>query len=253
MGNEIKKVNFELDHFLFDIMSITNDLNMVIWLEAGTLLGFMRGKNYIPWERDLDFGMWKSNFSPLIYRKLKSKLVRKKYLVSKKGSVITISKPESICHADINLYHILDKYAVVPLPFIAFTKKARLLNRIHLIINSKDIKKTLVHHKISLKKISYFFIYFSYRFIPKFIQNKLKKHLLNLLKSNSTDSTWVIPKNFFQAFSPKKFRNIDVLIPNKAESYLAYRYGLNWRVPKKDWNPLIEDGTLGLNKISEKN
>ena len=40
------------------------------------------------------------------------------------------------------------------------------------------------------------------------------------------------------------FYNIIVKVPNKPERYLAYRYGENWKVPKQDYDYMIDDKSI---------
>ena len=37
---------------------MSQKLNIKLWIEAGTLLGLERNSNFIPWEKDIDFGSW---------------------------------------------------------------------------------------------------------------------------------------------------------------------------------------------------
>ena len=60
----------ELDIILRDILNVSKNIKLKIWLEAGTLLGFMRDNNYIPWENDIDLGLWNFILTKEKYKKL---------------------------------------------------------------------------------------------------------------------------------------------------------------------------------------
>jgi hypothetical protein len=33
-------------------------------------------------------------------------------------------------------------------------------------------------------------------------------------------------------------------VPSDTEEYLRFRYGLNWRVPNRNWSTLLDDGAV---------
>lgn len=43
----------------------------------------------------------------------------------------------------------------------------------------------------------------------------------------------VVPKHFFERLNNIEFYGMGFNIPSDVEDYLAYRYGEDWRVPKK--------------------
>ena len=75
----------ELDIILRDILNVSKNIKLKIWLEAGTLLGFMRDNNYIPWENDIDLGLWNFILTKEKYKKFKKEMTKKSYIVEKNG------------------------------------------------------------------------------------------------------------------------------------------------------------------------
>ena len=49
---------------------------------------------------------------------------------------------------------------------------------------------------------------------------------------------------FLQKIKKKRFRNFTVLIPYRSSNYLKFRYGSDWKLPKSNWNPWVEDNTM---------
>ena len=58
------------------------------------------------------------------------------------------------------------------------------------------------------------------------------------------EKTVIIPFEFVDAIIDYNFYNIIVKVPNKPERYLAYRYGENWKVPKQDYDYMIDDKSI---------
>ena len=50
---------------LLDIHNICIENNLKYWIEGGTLLGAVRDKDFIPWDDDIDLGMFEEDFEKL--------------------------------------------------------------------------------------------------------------------------------------------------------------------------------------------
>ena len=73
----MNKYQNELDTYMYDIFNVSKKMNLKIWLEAGTLLGWKRNNDYIPWESDIDLGIWESSFKSQKYQKFKKHMLKK--------------------------------------------------------------------------------------------------------------------------------------------------------------------------------
>ena len=56
---ELKKIQLEI---LDTVATFCDEYNIKYWLYAGTLLGAIRHKGYIPWDDDIDLGMLKKDY-----------------------------------------------------------------------------------------------------------------------------------------------------------------------------------------------
>ena len=240
------KYQNELNLLMNDILNVTKNINLKIWLEAGTILGCLRDNDYIPWKNDIDFGSWSHLLKLNKYQKFKRMMVIKGYTISKSENVITIKKLGFKCHADINFYRKIYNKAVRPFK-APISKSGRMVYRLFNLFNSKNIFKTLQFHKISFNKILYFIIYYLFKF---FIPAKFKKKILYLLKKSikkkSVDLSWKIPFKFLNKTKKIKFKNFYVFIPHKASDYMKFRYGKNWKTPRSNWNQFTEDKSIAL-------
>ena len=74
------------DKNLVDSVKILEDIQQNYWVCHGTLLGIIRDKNLIPWDNDIDLGVWKKNLKKNIIVK---EFKKNKFLL-KKNSLIMI-------------------------------------------------------------------------------------------------------------------------------------------------------------------
>jgi len=241
----MNKYQNELDTYMNDIFNVAKKLNLKIWLEAGTLLGWKRNNDYIPWENDIDLGIWESSFKSQKYQKFKKSMLKKKYIVRKSKNLVTIRKVSFNTHADIAIYKRINNVAYMPLNIIPISKLGKFLNRLISLLSSKNIFKTLQFHKTLMIKFFYILVYFICKFLS-FIRFKkiFLKFLKKYLKKNSEDVSWEIPLKYYNKFKKVKFRNFDVYIPYENTNYLRWRYGKDWKTPRSNWSQYTEDPTL---------
>lgn len=60
---ETKEIQLEI---LSDIQRYCNEHNLTWWLDFGTLIGAVRHKGYIPWDDDIDIGMYHDDFDEFV-------------------------------------------------------------------------------------------------------------------------------------------------------------------------------------------
>jgi len=247
----MNKYHDQLDSLLKDTLSVSKSINLKIWLESGTLLGCIRDKDYIPWDEDIDFGSWSSSLNNEKYKKFKEKMIKKKYIITKIGNLITIRKPSFICYADINFFTKRDNMAVCRL-FFPTTKIGRLFGRLVFLFTSKNIFKSLQFHESLIHKIVYIFIYYIFKFfIPFKSQKKILNYLKKLKKKNSLDHSMKVPIKLLDKTRNIKFRNFTVPVPYRSSNLLKFRYGSDWKVSKPNWSPYIDDKTFVFLKKKE--
>ena len=54
----------------------------------------------------------------------------------------------------------------------------------------------------------------------------------------------VVPRHYFERFKTVKFYDMKFKVPLDAEGYLEYKYGPDWKIQKKDWDWVKEDGAV---------
>ena len=232
-----------LIYFLQQIKEVLDKYNTEFWLDCGTFLGAVRDGKFIPWEHDLDFGVFREKFPYNLQKLVKEKLSERgfKVVIYKNHMNISISKSKKT-GADISYYDIINENAIVP-----HRKPINLIGK----LLSKLYNALLdpYNHKINFKKscgtfISSIFILIS-RALPSLLRKQITKIVFIIYeKIGLKDVWWIVPSHYLTNLSTIKFYGKEFKIPFKVDDYLVYRYGRNWRIPKKDWVTERDDGAV---------
>ena len=222
---------------------ILDKYNIRFWLDCGTLLGAVREKTFLSWENDIDLGVLESEISDDLKTLLRKEFCNCgfsvyigedyiNYLSASKGSIVV----------DINFYCITGDMAIM-----------------RRLTPYSKIGWGLLFFLRALSSPYYYAIEFSEKFsqsvrsvlvmicrtLPAWIRKHLNKIIFTIYQNfGSEDTSWVVPSHYFVDLTTVKFYSMEFRVPDQTEEYLAYRYGLNWQIPKKDWITAQEDGAV---------
>jgi len=232
-----------LVYLLCEIKEVLDEEAIEFWLECGTLLGAVRDGKIIPWERDLDFSVFRVKFPYNLQILIKEKLSERGFrvIIYKNHMNISMSKSEEIW-ADINYYDIINENAIAP-----HRKPKNLLGK--LVFKFYTALLDPYNHKINFKKSYSIFISSIFILISQALPSLLRKQITKIVfiiyeKIGSKDVWWIVPSHYLTNLSTIKFYGKEFKIPFKVDDYLVYRYGRNWRIPKKDWVTERDDGAV---------
>ncbi|MFB0562330.1 MAG: LicD family protein [Candidatus Lokiarchaeia archaeon] len=235
---------------LREVKEILDKHGIEYWLDYGTLLGAVRDRRFIPWDTDIDLGVWSKDIDKLIkaYEEFHTKgylvhsFVRKYIHIFKVSS--TKKPPTKI---SFNIYDI-DKRGATIRFFINnyFMYFAWATEYILWIIsapnNIGDNPEPIPYilHRILIK-------------VSQLIFPWLRQRLMDIIerlaiKLGCENIQVIIPIQYFTNLSKIKFYSMEFNTPSPVEEYLAYRYGENWKIPKKDYVYYKEDGAIVKNK-----
>lgn len=246
--DQIKDRLFEILIF-FDSFCKKNDLQYT--LDAGTLLGAARHKDFIPWDDDIDVAMPFNDYKKLISLSKNidpnGKFVMHGYskkINNKENYIYPFLKLEnSRTMAKISIAH--DKGGawidIFPLNYVPdnqreFLKYVQKFNRLHDLIGIADAKKNENPLKASL------------RWVIRRGSNLYRNKMINLMYSLDTvkssrveDIVWAtnrehdfFPAEILEEYTTLEFRGRKFKVVKDYDKYLTIEYG-NWRkLPPKN-------------------
>jgi len=210
------------------VKNILEKKDIDFWLDTGTLLGAIREKKFIQWDKDIDIGVFYKDIKKIkeCFKELKNSGFEIFYFKIEKFIKIL----NSYCEIDLNLYDIKEGNAIKT--YYIHNKIGRIIDYLRwiLTIDKIEYKKSNAPKKFT-KKIS-----MARKKSPKIFLRPTNK-ILEILyrKIGSKKVNIEIPKKFFTTLEDIKFYNLTFKIPNNTEKYLEYRYGKDWRVPNKNY------------------
>lgn len=223
------------------IKKILDKNNINYWLDEGSLLGAVREKKLIKWDHDIDLSIWYTDFEKIkiLFDEINKTGVQAFFLEGQKH-INLLDKGYKI---DINLYHLEDNKATRI--WYTHNKLGRILDYFFWTLNVKNAE--LINSKMPLL-ITKFLVAFIKK-LPNLIKIKINKTLLNVYKNKCCKPIKMgVPSHFFKDLSTLDFYGMKFKVPKKTEEYLEYRYGKNWKTPKKDYVFHRDDNSIVKNK-----
>lgn len=237
---------------LQQVKRVLDEQGIEFWLDQGTLLGAAREGKIIPWDGDIDLGTWRENATKVVsaFRKLCDKGFWREFWVGDDLYMGIIT--EDGFKVEIALYRLSKGVATarwfVPkrtmIGYILSYLLWILSARSYVELNPKKIKIPLPFITLILFKIA--------SVLPISWRNKLAKIVEVIYKKiGYVYRGYVqlaVPSHYFMSLSTISFYGMEFKIPAETEEYLAYKYGEDWRVPKRNWDCYKEDGAIIHNK-----
>ena len=248
----LKKLHDVELEILKEFIRICNKHNLKYFAVGGTLIGTIRHKGFIPWDDDIDIGMPREDYDKFI--NIANEEMNKKYFVqagydyknswqafTKIRKKDTLADEESITHIDYPKGIFIDIFPfdnTDTLDSTIFKIKYNIIATITDAIYYKWKAKKIT--EIRRKTLCRFFSMFSNKTLKK-VQNKLMK------SKNKKETKYFVsycgsytrqketqPKDLFFPLITKKFEDIDILVPNKYDTYLTKVYGDYMKLPPKE-------------------
>ncbi len=238
MPNENEAILIAL---LAQVKGVLDRHNITFWLDCGTLLGAVRNGKFIEWETDIDLGTW-GNYVPKKKKRSVCEDLRKRgYSVNIYDTFLNISQ-KNVC-ADLKFYTLNGNKAMetklhpknLAGSFLRFFSHALLT----------PYKADIVLKETFIRNFILNTACISSRIIPSFVGKPVGKLMSRVYEGFlSNVATEILPAAYFFNPSAMVFYEMEVSIPSDFENYLEYRYGKDWRVPRKEWIAARDDGAF---------
>jgi phosphorylcholine metabolism protein LicD len=234
---------------LADTNSVLQKLGIVYWLDCGTLLGAIRDNQLIAWDNDIDLGCWKALDDYEVKRNLKGAFEEIGYEVFLTDHYLNIHfKNHADLNLDLNFYTIENDNAVTPSSSLYPYLHDNLSKLTNHMIKSVYNKKYYLKRYPSTVKVLFRVVMWLHNVVFGLFPSKIKANYLDALikirKNTSHHKAEFVPKNYFEKIIFTQTLDGTYPVPKRADSYLQYRYGENWRIPIQDWDTFAEDGTV---------
>ena len=241
--NNIRKIQLEELEMLKKLDKILKDNNFKYFALGGTVLGAIRHGGFIPWDDDIDIGLFRKDFEKM--EEIIEKILPEnfKYFSVKNNSIKKgpIGKFYYIKNKKENIYNMpsIDIFPLdnVPNNFI-LEKIQNIFSKIyHLSVCKKSA--------LNRGKINYFLTKIILWIIPDFCLDylaKISKRIVILW--NDKDTLYInniyganyekVPRECFFYLEEKKFENFSILIPKDYDTYLKILYENYMIFPPKE-------------------
>ena len=226
------KVNDEVAFKEVVKILVKNKINY--WICHGTLLGIIRDNRLLPWDHDIDFAVWDDEYSKEEIIKIftEDQRFKKMPVMEEINSLHFLFSSKRI---DINFYTRKENKAYINwlAPPDNFFQKLYCFS-LDLIANNTSISKSIESTNgsfIKFIKLILAITLFSLRFV---LTKKFKLKLLTILHKNLRLTGYSYPMNLMEN-KLIKFLNIDICAPINSEKILELTYGIDWKIPKKEY------------------
>jgi len=243
----MKKAHELMEKMLIDAAEILKRDNRLFWVEYGTLLGFVREGGFIEWERDVDLGVWKDNKDLAYKKKLSADFKKLGYKVCFSDGHLHIycKNTEANVELDINFYTTVDNMAVKPI-YIPRNKLGVFLKRfLWSLYDLNTLKFANNRFQAFLGNLIIIIPTVLFHLLPAYLREIILPKIAKIQNASFfINKSNCVPSCYFAEFRNFEIFGIELPIPKESESYLEYKFGHDWRTPKKQWDSFSQDKAL---------
>jgi phosphorylcholine metabolism protein LicD len=232
---------------LIEIKEICDKLNIVFWLESGTLLGAYREGRFLTWDSDIDLGTSDSKLDelPMISSEFSKRGFASYY--SKYNNILALYK--NGISIDFNFKRIEGQYAIMPLRYINnIIGKILYFTDWIILSNVTGTVSDSINNGVKFPRMRYYLVKFA-NYFPTSVRIQIVKFLnIIAIKTGNARGLVKVPKEFCLDLQDITFYNVNFKMPKNIEGYLIYYFGKEWKNPDPKWTVYLSQ----TEKIREK-
>jgi phosphorylcholine metabolism protein LicD len=238
ISSELPKMDSKIAiQCLSDMKDVFDDNDIKFWLEAGTLLGAIREGGFIPWDGDIDLGIFEESIRDRsIRKKLSEELSKKGFIVQYFWNVMNIDRD----NININIQLIYNKGdKAVGKRMKCNNSIVRFLIRTHRLAAIEYYGDFYYNPKENKRHLFKMNLYKMLNMLPKPLKRSIyfAPQLILSPFQKITSYHIEVPKTIYLKSETINFYNLRLNIPQSPKKYLRMKYGDEWAEPPKKWHP----------------
>lgn len=236
-----------------EVKRLCEKYNLRYFIIAGTLLGAVRHKGFIPWDDDLDIGMLREDYDRFI--KVAAKELSQEYFLQtwdtdegfglpftkiRKNGTRFVEKNSAKTKGHKGIY-----VDIFPFDYAPVKKVKRITHNVFTYVLKRIMLcKTgyeVWHDGNRMKRFSYKVLNFTAKFIPRsFCKHMLNKQMINYTGVQCTHVVNIggaygyaketLKREWVEELIAIKFEGVEFMCPKDYDGYLTYFYG-NYMIP----------------------
>lgn len=243
--NNLREIQLELLKMLKEINKIFIQEHIPYFLVGGSVLGAIRHKGFIPWDDDIDIGLYRENFERMEkifenynFQSIQYKRIGENNKQSEPIGRIYLRKESN----DKNTMKVID---IFPIDNIVENRGLRFIQYFFC-----QVYHTCIHRKPAKNrgKVAYYFTKIILKVFPSFLLDflqRISKRIITFWNKKETKYVANIYgiKGFYKEIMPKEYIGTPVLkefekemfyVPEQWDKYLTHLYGDYMKLPKEE-------------------
>lgn len=218
-----------MESVLIKAADILHEHDIQYWVTDGTLLGLIRENRILPWDSDLDLGVWKVDVSiPDIIRIFRENGFQYQDVLPDMDSLhFRISGIQ----LDINLY--TEKFGETSVKWV--TNPVKRFDRLSVqVINIifEGQNNTAVSHANDINGVYLFKLLL--QGFGRLLTEKFRENIFNYARSRYVYLGSAYPSQLFE-FKKFIFKGYELNVPINSDEYLRLTYGDDWKTPNREY------------------
>ena len=209
-----------MDQNFVEIIRLLNNEKISYWVSNGTLLGLIRDKKLIPWDHDIDIGIFRKDISKTTLIDLMTNNNYEIIDVGYNDDSLSFTKGDGR-QVDFNFYNFLPKSN------LAYSHQGNIPRQeVTSILYTVSKLKKYKGKNVYIEKLLHYSLNFFQNILMKLLKKSGKYYL---------SVAYTTPVKLLIEFDHLEISGIKIRVPSKYGSVLKYVYGPDWKIPNKDY------------------